>query len=163
MSSPAHDPPVRLSRSAPDLTQFTGPRFEKYILIRDRLKPHFSDPEPVHVIERMRLTTGTHVRNGVTLPSFVAFRLIAPELTRLTGVQVTYETLRRWWELAWPNGHPAEVLAERNGPGDLARVARMARQVKPISIYPLTTHGGTAMPQPAVGAIPAAEFLPPAP
>lgn len=165
MSSPSHDPPAKLPPPGADLTQFSGPRFEKYSLMRDRLRPHFGDPEPVRVIERMRLTTRTHRRNGRELPLFVAFRLIAPELTRLTGVQVTYETLRRWWELAWPDGHPAEVLGRRCLQGDprsvtasLARVAKMARQVRPLDI-----DVQAVVVPPQVPPVPAAEFRPPTP
>jgi hypothetical protein len=44
-------------------------------------------------------------REMMALPSF---RDIAPVVEQTTGVPVTHETIRRWWDLAWPEGHPGE-------------------------------------------------------
>jgi hypothetical protein len=95
MPDNAPDPPK------PRLEALRGPNFEKYALIRANL-----GIEPIEWITNRRLA-GRSQLGGEDLPRILlSFRDLAPELTRASGVTVTYETIRRWWDLAYPDGHP---------------------------------------------------------
>jgi hypothetical protein len=49
-------------------------------------------------------------RDSNPVPDRMSFRQIAPILSAMTGVEVTYETVRRWWEAVFP-GEPDEETA----------------------------------------------------
>lgn len=120
MTDVVHDPPANqpvtglntdagnIDIPADSLERLSGPGFEKYALMRAQL-----GEEPLRVIARMRgggyrykAVRGRpdrlvlHRRQPV--PDLMSFRQIAPLLSAMTGVAVTYETVRRWWEIAFP-------------------------------------------------------------
>lgn len=137
MSENAHDPPVQAPRLLGRATILPGyeleppftdeqlaalhvPRHATYTLMRDRL-----GVEPLELIRAMkhggyrfkskRGYPGTLViRRGDPVPERMSFRQIAPLLSGMSGVQVTYETVRRWWEAVCPD-EPDEVT-EPDGP-----------------------------------------------
>lgn len=100
---------------------------EKYHLIRDRL-----GKEPLEVIREMkhggyrfkskRGYPGVLVMHrGDPVPERMSFRQIAPILAGASGVQVTYETIRRWWEAVFPD--------EADEPDDADGVDRGAQHI----------------------------------
>jgi hypothetical protein len=128
MPDNAHDPPVTPPADplasgvyqpeppipAELLEPLRGHGHEKYALMKDRL-----GSEPLEVIRLMkhggfrykskRGYPGVLVkRHGDPVPDRMSFRQIAPILSEKTGVEVTYETIRRWWELVFP-GEPDET------------------------------------------------------
>lgn len=126
--STSHDPPIPADRLAP----LNGRGHEKYRLMRAELSAVLSKikMKPTHLvepIELIRYMKHGHYRNktrrgypdrivfkddGVTpVGDRMSFREIAAELTTLTGVEVAYETVRRWWEIVFPD-EPDEPAAE---------------------------------------------------
>lgn len=116
MSDTTHDPPAGLSGLPIDkiplppeqLARLSGPSFDKYTHMRDRL-----GVEPLAAIAWMRRGGYRYksqrgkpgvlvMRRGEPVPDAMSFRQIAPILTELSGVPVTYETIRRWWEIVFP-------------------------------------------------------------
>ena len=150
MPDTSHDPPVTPAAQALEahLDALRGPGFEKYALIAARL-----NMEPILWIERLRQQgTRTPADGGRFRP--MSFRAIAPVLAAEAGVAITYETVRRWWDLAYPNGHPVDAAA-RSGPD-----AAPAPVVGPSRTTVRRTPGRTRA-QSTNPAIPAATFLPP--
>lgn len=139
MTDTTHDPPTipvpeglrtfAVDLPADRLALLSGPGFEKYVLMRDRL----GGKEPLALIALMkrggfrfksrRGMPGNLVldKQGNAVPDLMSFREIAPYLSEMSGIPVTYETVRRWWDIVHPDGadvSPAEVLSpdEMNGP-----------------------------------------------
>lgn len=134
MTDTTHDPPTIPVPQGLDLRNFTvdlpaeklallsGAGFEKYVLMRDRM----GGKEPIAVVALMknggfrykskRGMPGTLVhRKGHPVPDLMSFRQIAPVLTELSGVPVTYETIRRWYDIVFPGeavDDPAEIEEE---------------------------------------------------
>lgn len=124
MPDNAHDPPAEPTAPrgyqpeppipAAALAPLRGRGHEKYALMTARL-----NAEPLEVIRTMkhgghrykskRGYPGVLVldRRGDPVPDRMSFRQIAPILSVRTGVEVTYETVRRWWEAVFP-GEPDE-------------------------------------------------------
>lgn len=134
MSTPTHDPPgaeTPEKKVAPDLSKFEGQRFEKYARMREKL-----GREPMALIAEMRLRGRVRIRagrpmvddKGAELIALPPFREIAPRLTERTGVPVTHETVRRWWETAWPNGHPNEPTTVGVTAEEVRTAMRKARE-----------------------------------
>lgn len=132
-----HDPPfdpdsLKISIDLPPerLAQLSGVGFEKYVLMRERL----GGQEPLKFIAVMRRggyrykskrgAPGVLVldRDGSPVPDLMSFRQIAPIMEKWSGVPVTYETVRRWWEIAFPDEQPEESLSpdDVNGPTEEA-------------------------------------------
>jgi len=105
MAETAHDPPVPPER----LAVLHGPDHVKYPLMKARL-----GREPIELIQEMkhghyrfkskRGQPGVLVydRDGSPVGERMPFRQIAPVLASLSGVSVTYETVRRWYEAVFP-------------------------------------------------------------
>lgn len=128
MPDNAHDPPADLAAPrgyqpeppipAAALAPLRGAGHEKYALMTARL-----NAEPLEVIRTMkhgghrykskRGYPGVLVtdRDGNPVPDRMSFRQIAPILSARTGVEVTYETVRRWWEAVFP-GEPDEEIVD---------------------------------------------------
>lgn len=159
MPDTTHDPPSSTAVQPdvrPDLDALRAVGFEKYHLVKDRI-----GREPIALINEMR--TGGYrykcvrgkpgvlvMRRGEPVVDLMSFRQIAPELERLSQVQVSYETVRRWWDVAYPAGDPAPAKPY-DGP------------LQPKAPRAVRRRTGVAKPA-AAGtnpAIPAAEFLPP--
>src|ERR1044071_2330662 len=94
------EPPI----DADALAVLAGRGHEKYTLMRDRL-----GVEPMELIRQMKHGGYRHKskrgapgvlvrRHGEPVPDRMSFREIAPLLSDRSGVEVTYETVRRWWE-----------------------------------------------------------------
>lgn len=71
--------------------------------------------------------------DGQPVPEEMSFRAISEELARLTGEDVSHETLRRWWLKMWPDRPlPNQVThaarAWRNEPKPDLQVTRAQRQ-----------------------------------
>jgi hypothetical protein len=114
------EPPIPSEALAP----LRGRGHEKYSLMKARL-----NAEPLEVIRTMkhgghrykskRGYPGVLVldRDGNPVPDRMSFRQIAPILAALTGVEVTYETIRRWWEDVFPD--EADELEETLNPDEM--------------------------------------------
>lgn len=200
MSENAHDPPVYLPEAfalpgyrpetpftAEQLAVLHVPRHATYALMRNRL----GGLEPLEAIRVMkhggfrfkckRGYPGVLVtdRAGHPVPERMSFRQIAPVLSTMSGVQVTYETVRRWWEAVCPDepDEPDELLNPdvTNGPSEAAlreasammvrasrRTVRRKPQAPPVgddhadAIRAATERAKSTNP-----AVPAAAFLPP--
>jgi hypothetical protein len=108
-----NDPPIGPER----LAVLAG--HEKYLRMRDRI-----GREPLELIREMKhggyrfkcrrgmLGVLALDRNHNPIPERMSFRQIAPILTGMSGVEVTYETVRRWWEAVFPDeaDEPEETL-----------------------------------------------------
>jgi len=133
MPDNAPDPPK------PRLDALRGPNFEKYALIAANL-----GVEPIEWITRRRLAGRIQVGSdgapvlvdGKPARILLSFRDLAPELADASGVNVTYETLRRWWDLAYPDGHPGEATGAVR-PYHLHRTPRTARTDTPAPAAPV--------------------------
>ncbi len=132
MPDTAHDPPVlpvtpRGYQPEPEIPRealavLNGRGHEKYALMRSRL-----NAEPLEVVRQMkhggyrykskRGMPGVLVldRDSNPVADRMSFRQIAPILSALTGVEVTYETIRRWWEAVFP-GEPDEPTDSDEAP-----------------------------------------------
>lgn len=141
MPDNAHDPPAGPRDYQPEppipneaLAPLRGPGHEKYALMTARLHA-----EPLEVIRTMkhggyrfksrRGQPGVLVlnRDGDPVPDRMSFRQIAPILSAMTGVEVTYETVRRWWEAVFP-GEPDEA----SEPDQPTRVTVIAATTPPV-------------------------------
>jgi len=181
MPGNAHDPPAtppqepgEVSAAAPaevrpDLTALRGRGFEKYAHVRTQLR----GDEPIELIRLMK--TGGYrfkskrgkpgvlvVRRGEPVADWMSFRQIAPELERLTGVPVTYETVRRWWEAAYPDGDPSPVPGAVPPTPNRRQLKRRqpaasAQHTRDIRAATEKARSGATNPD-----VPAAAFLPPA-
>jgi hypothetical protein len=60
------------------------------------------------------------------VPELMSLRQAAEELRRLTGEDISHETLRRWWKRVWPDEDP-----DRLGDLDAARREAAERQSNP--------------------------------
>lgn len=162
MPDPTHDPPESQVNATPAPTAaamaeiFTGRGFERYQLMRERL-----GYEPMILIYQMR-TGGYRSRihadgatvldqDGLPVPDRMSFRDIAPELLALTGIEVTYETVRRWWDLYYP-GDTSPARRRRQSRRRTPAVAAVDDAALEAA---MAAAGGT---NPAV---PRAAFLPP--
>ncbi len=144
MSQNAHDPPatpVTYQQEPPipedRLAVLHVPRHATYALMRSRL-----NREPLEWIRLMkhggyrykckRGYPGVLVldREGNPVPERMSFRQIAPILSALSGVMVTYETVRRWWEAVFP-GEPDEPEDETPVPVVVPVRRRTAVRRKP--------------------------------
>lgn len=108
---------------------------EKYQRMRDRL-----GVEPLDLIRQMkhggyrfkcrRGMPGVLVldRAGDPVPERMSFRQVAPVLTAMSGVEVTYETVRRWWETVFDEGDEPEEEA----PPPVPVVRRVTRRRTPV-------------------------------
>lgn len=186
MPDNAHDPPVSPRDYQPEppiprelLGPLRGPGHEKYALMLARL-----GAEPLEVIRTMkhggyrfksrRGYPGVLVlnRDGDPVPDRMSFRQIAPILSAMTGVEVTYETVRRWWEAVFP-GEPDEAPEEYPPPTPVPATATAAtRSARRSARTPAAPPVGDAHAETireamakAVGTnpdVPPAAFLPPA-
>lgn len=192
MTDTTHDPPRNAPVQTTDLLPITteqiallsGRGFEKYALMRERL-----GREPLHVIRGMKL--GHHqykqVRGapgilrkhrGQPIPDRMSFRQIADALTAMSGVEVTYETIRRWCDTALPGigdepeddtdgtatpvANPARVrTAVRRTPRPAAKPAAPVAGDEHADAIRAAADRVNSM-KPTNPAIPAAMFLPPA-
>lgn len=155
MSDNTHDPPAdqrEQSQTAgplkideppftpEQLAKLSGPNHEKYQRMKDRL-----GREPLDLIREMkhggyRFKTRRGMpgvlattKGGAPVADRMSFRQIAPILTGMTGVQVTYETVRRWWETVSDEGdEPEETLNPDvvNGPDEQALAEASAMMVR---------------------------------
>jgi len=81
---------------------------DRYLLLAQKLAD-----DPMNVVRRMaqgeyrfkrrRDRTRWLDGDGRQVVEFMSLRQAAAELKRLTGEDVTYETLRRWWMKIWPD------------------------------------------------------------
>lgn len=132
MPENAHDPPTHIPVNvlpgyvpeapftAEQLAALRVPRHATYALMRAQL-----GTEPMELIRLMkhggfrfkckRGYPGTlSIRYGSPVPERMSFRKIAPLLSSMSGVQVTYETVRRWWEAVVPD-EPDEPADDDTG------------------------------------------------
>jgi hypothetical protein len=86
---------------------------DRYLLLAQQLRD-----DPMNVIRRMlegryrlkrRRSGKLWVEDGQGVTEHMSMRQAADELRRITGEDVTYETLRRWWARVWPESPPPEV------------------------------------------------------
>lgn len=152
-----NDPPIEPER----LAVLDG--HEKYLRMRDRIVR-----EPLDLIREMkhggyrfkcrRGMPGVFVRDRDhnRVPERMSFRQIAPILTEMSGVEVTYETVRRWWEAVFPDeaDEPDEFEAETTP----APVAPRPRRRTPAAIQDAMNRAQAPTTNPDV---PPAAFLPP--
>ena len=193
MSENAHDPPTNPPAYQPEppipedrLAVLHVQRHATYALMRAKL-----GSEPLELIRTMKHGGWRHKskrgypgvlvtdRQGHPVPERMSFRQIAPILSELSGVQVTYETVRRWWEATFP-GEPDEPDEDlnpdvANGPSEAAlreasaimvRASRRTVRRKPTTapvgdehaeaIRAATDRAKSTNPD-----VPAAAFLPP--
>ncbi len=189
MTDTTHDPPADLPVSIPPgaappvgahvtispegLAALRGPGFEKYELMRAKL-----GVDPIRTIAHMRSGgyryksrrgyPGVLVqdRAGEPVPDLMSFRQIAPVLSELTGVMVTYETIRRWWAAAFPE-EPMDGPEPESVP-PTAPVRRVTRRRTPAASAVGDEHAETiraAMERANTStnpAVPPAAFVPPA-
>ena len=150
MTNTMHDPPGRSLGSMPLLSDyqpeepFTNsqlavlhvPRHATYTLMRERL----GGVEPLELIRAMKRGGYRYkckrgypgvlaIRWGSPQPERMSFRQIAPVLSTMSGVQVTYETVRRWWEAVLP-GEDDEPVDEVDEVEPLPPVAPQATPPK---------------------------------
>jgi hypothetical protein len=143
MPDNAHDPPAGPRNYQPEppipseaLAPLRGPGHEKYALMTARL-----NAEPLEVVRTMkhggfrfkskRGYPGVLVldRDGNPVPDRMSFRQIAPILSASTGVEVTYETVRRWWEAVFP-GEPDEATDPDDPPVRVVPTSALTPTVK---------------------------------
>lgn len=184
MSDNTHDPPfeqrehpLRLDEpSIPpeSLARLSGPNHEKYQRMRDRLAR-----EPIELIREMkhggyRFKTRRGMpgvlaidKGGQPVPDRMSFRQIAPILTGMTGVPVTYETVRRWWETV--SDEPDEPDPVPDAPEPEPAPERVRRRRTPVVPPVGDEHADTiraavdrAKAAPTNPDVPSAVFLPPA-
>lgn len=165
MNDTTHDPPVRTAGRTPidpaRLAALRGPGFEKYLLMREKV-----GQEPIFLIQDMQQGRYQHKqvrgkpgvlrrgRDGKPIPDLMSFRQIAVALTEVTGVQVTYETIRRWCDTAGlvaPDHADEDEAPERSSPA-LAGEDEHTRAIR----------NAVARAKSSNPDIPAAAFLPPA-
>jgi hypothetical protein len=194
MSENAHDPPTQAPRFLGRATLLTGyeleepftseqlaalhvPRHATYTLMRDRL-----GAEPLELIRAMkhggyrfkskRGYPGTLVtRQGDPVPERMSFRQIAPLLSTMSGVQVTYETVRRWWEAVCPGepDEPVDEVDDEPAPVVATTTSVRRRTVRRRPSAPAVgdehadaIRAATERAKSTNPAVPAAAFLPPA-
>ncbi len=188
MPDTAHDPPSDLPRDPPgassralpqpDLDALRRPGFEKYTLIKDRLRR-----EPITLIHEMMsggyryksrrgkpgvlvLRRGQHGMEPV--PELMPIRQVALELTRITDVAISYETVRRWWDVAWAHaGGDPGLLPDAVPPPGTTQVGRQ-RMTRRRGVTPGDAHvqenrkaTNRAKARATNQDVPAAAFLPP--
>lgn len=139
MTELTHDPPHQPEPPITDeqLAVLHVQRHATYALMRNQLK----GAEPLELIRTMkhggyrfkckRGYPGVLVldKQGNPVPERMSFRQIAPILSTMSGVQVTYETVRRWWEAVFP-GEPDEPVDEVDEMEPLPPVAPQAAPPK---------------------------------
>jgi hypothetical protein len=106
------------------------------------------------------------IHRGSPVPERMSFRQIAPLLSVMSGVQVTYETVRRWWEAVCPD-EPDEPVDEADAePLQVATPVVKRRTVRRTPVvgddHAEAIRAATKRAQGTNPAVPAAAFLPPA-
>lgn len=188
MSTNAHDPPatgpvdpIAYQHEPPftdeQLAALHVARHATYALMKDRLH----GVEPLELIRVMKhggyrfkskrgypgvLVTS---KGGDPVPERMSFRQIAPILSAQSGVQVTYETVRRWWEAVCPDEPDEDPEPEEAvGPPMVEHTTRSARRITRRRTptvgddHAEAIRAATERAKSTNPAVPAAAFLPPA-
>jgi hypothetical protein len=174
MPDTSHDPPKRYAVIGPRipaarLAVLNGSEHVKYEIMKHRL-----GCEPLDVIADMRngfWKGQTRRIGGVAHPVVdeggtpvgdrMSFRRIAPELVAMTGVSITYETLRRWWLLAFPEDAATVDVAEPEPVRPVKRTTTRRRPVPFGDLHAEAIRKATAKTASTNPDVPPATFLPP--